>query len=184
MLLWQLREAHAPGVANFGLPITGTMARSLLRGEPPPTALKASLNESGRFADLVGLGWPGLYAASPRFALAIQHLSGTRLIPVQLDEGPSGYALLGATGRCGVVDYGRSEVIRRLGTFVRLRGLHVTSPSDEVDFAVPADRECILLSGYAGELLKAEALDNVRLVLMEELEFDVGEDAISVKPPE
>ena len=178
MLEWELTEADEPRVANFSLPISGSQARLLLRGEKQPGELHAAPSEAGRFADLIGLGWATLYAVSPKFSSCVRDLSGVSLIPVQLNHGPVGYALLGAIGRCGRVDYSRSEVIERSGKFMTLRGLHVTEPTDAVDFAIPSNRESILISSRAAAVIRSARLDNVGLVRLDAVEFDISEDMI------
>ena len=119
-----------------------------------------------------------VFTLSPKFSSSIRDLSGISPIPIQLDDGPTGYALLGAIGRCGRVDYGRSEVIERMGKFVTLRGLHVTEPTEAVDFAVPSNRESILISSRAAAVIKAARLDNVGLVWLNDIKFDISDDMI------
>ena len=170
-LQWELSDADEPGVADLSLPLAGDLNRSLLRGQAPPALLRASVREPGRFADLLGLGWATLHAVSPKFASAIEGLAGVVLTPIEIKGGPRGYSVLGASGRCGLVDYSRSVEVQRFGRFVRRRGIYVDAMTDEVDFAVPENRESILISTRAADLIRAAKLDNVEIVALAEAGF-------------
>ena len=177
-LEWQLRDAHESGVASLSLPLTGDAARSLLRGQTPASPLKAAITEPGRLADLLGLGWASLYALSPNLSAAVANWPGVSLTAVGIAGGPNGYQALGVTGRCGAVDYEKSSEVRRIGRFVRLRGLHVDEPTEAVDFAVPANRETILISSRAADLIVRTGFNNVRIVPLDAVEFDVDPQTI------
>jgi len=65
-----------------------------------------------------------------------------------------------------------------MGKFVTLRGLNVTEPTEAVDFAVPSNRESILISSRAAAVIKAARLDNVGLVRLNDIKFDISDDMI------
>ena len=177
----ELTDADRPGVAYLGLPVDGQQARALLRGQPPPQTLVAHITQAGRFADMHALGWPGLYALSPRLASIVGKFAGTVLWPLRVETGPNGYALLGVTGRCGAADYSKSLQVGRIGNFVRLRGLHVGVMDGPVDFAIPPNLETILVTAVAGDTLEKAKLENVRLRSLKDQEFDVPEEEVSAQ---
>jgi len=174
MLQWELSDADEPGVAILGLPMTGNGARALLRGAPPLANLRALVTRSGAFADMLVLGWPGLYALSPRMSSGMRELAGFVLIPLAIDGGPDGYAVLGVTGGCGRVDYGKSVEVERMDAFVLLRGLYGEEPKVEVDFAIPDNREAVLISSRTSSRLQTGAFSNVQLVPLDEVEFHMS----------
>jgi hypothetical protein len=131
---------------------------------------------------MLGLGFPTLYGVSPRFASAIAKFSGAKLTPVEISGGPTGYMLLGVTGRCGSVDYHRSVEVRRLGKFVRLRGLFVDEPDSDADFAVPTNRETILITSRVANVIRSAGFSNVHLVSIDQVEFDISQDRLISGP--
>ena len=54
---------------------------------------------------------------------------------------------------------------------MRRRGIYVDAMTDEVDFAVPENRESILISTRAADLIRAAKLDNVEIVALAEAGF-------------
>jgi len=178
-LQWEFNDADAPGVANLSVPITRDAAGALMRGATPASPLRAHVIEPGRFADLLSLGFPSLYALSERFAAATAPMTGARLSPIEIDGGPAGYSLLGITGRCGSVDYSRSAVIGRMGKFLELRGLYVQEATAPVEFAVPDNRESILVTSRVAHEIRKMKFSNVRLIKLEEVEFSITAEMIA-----
>ena len=174
-LPWSLNDADKRGVAYLSLPITTDSARLLLRGQRFRSLPQALVTKKGRFADVMSLGFPTLYAVSPRFSTAIQGLAGVVVAPIEIQNGPDGYGVLGAIGRCGAVDYGRSTQVKRMGDFILVRGLYVDEPREEVDFAVPTNREELLISQRAADVITGARLENVRIVSVKEEEFHINE---------
>jgi hypothetical protein len=174
-LAWSLNDADKRGVAYLSLPVTTDSARLLLRGQRFRSLPQALVTKKGRFADVMSLGFPSLYAVSPRFSSAIQGLAGIVVTPVAIQNGPDGYGVLGATGRCGAVDYRRSVQVERMGQFILLRGVYVDEPKEQVDFAVPTNREELLISQRAADMITAARFENVRIVSINEEEFHIPE---------
>src|SRR6266480_312692 len=177
-LQWEFNDADAPGVANLSVPITRDAAGALLRGGAPASPLRARVIEPGRFADLLSLGFPSVYALSERLAAAIALMTGAKVSPIDIDGGPPGYSLLGVTGRCGSVDYSRSAVIGRMGKFYELRGLYVQEATALVEFAVPDNRESILVTSRVADVIRTMKRSNIRLVKLDEVEFSITEEMI------
>jgi hypothetical protein len=176
---WELTDADTAGVAYLSLPADGQEVRGLLRGESPRHGLEAAVSEPGRFADIHSLGWPGLYALSPRMATTLGRFAGVVLRPLKINDGPNDYVLLGATGRCGPVDYRKSVRMGQMGEFVRLRGLHVGEMQGTIDLAVPPNLETIVVTSRVHHVLGSCHLDNVRLRSLKDQEFHVPEEEVT-----
>ena len=179
LLEWQLTDADEAGVAYLGLPVSGSDARAILRGKFPASIARARVTRPGRFTDMHSLGWPGLYALSSSMVAEVVRFAGTVLRPLNIDSGSGGYSILGVTGRCGSVDYSQSQQLERSDGFVRLRGLHVSEPEAPVDFAVPTNRESILVTSAVVAALKAPRFRNVRFRPLASIEFDIPEELLS-----
>ena len=179
-LKWKLEEDDAPGVAYLTLPVPNAIAQALLRGVEPSVRLSAYVNPDGpgRFADIMVLGFPSLYALSLRLSAAVSQFVGVALHEIDIEGGPGGYKLLGVTGRCGAVDYRKSKVVDRMGSFVRLRGLHVDQPEVAGDFAVPTDRETVLVTAEVAERLGGVGFQNLRFTSMADSEFHVPQEML------
>jgi hypothetical protein len=65
-----------------------------------------------------------------------------------------------------------------MGKFIRLRGLHVEEPEVRVDFAVPTNREQVLISQRAKDNLMAAKLENLHLGLVADYEYDIPENRL------
>jgi hypothetical protein len=178
-LRWEFTDADEPGVAYLSLPITGEEARSLLRGARPKVVPRAFVTESGRYADVMTLGWPGLYALSPSLSSTMGHFRGVASSPLLIDGGPTDFKVLSVTGRCGSVDYSKSIELDRTDGFVRLRGLHVGTPSDGVEVAVPTNLESVLVTARAAETLTRLNFENISLVSIDTEEFDITDQKLS-----
>lgn len=162
----------APRAFRLRLPINGEVARALLRGDAAAALPSAELIEPGNPVDLVGLGWSFLYAVSPDLASFLSAYSGAALRPLLIGGQPSKYQLLGVDGRCGRVEYERSQVVGATGSFVRLRGL-ATSREPDADLSVPTNRDSIVVSRNLRQALADEQFKNVMLLDLETMEYDI-----------
>jgi hypothetical protein len=125
------------------------------------------------------LGFPSLFALSARLSAAVSQFAGVALRTIKILGGPDGYQFLGVTGHCGAVDYTRSKVVERMGSFVRLRGLYVDQPDVAVDFAVPTNNEALLVTARVAERLSAGSFQNLRFRTLADQEFDVPVEILS-----
>jgi hypothetical protein len=180
VLRWQLDEADDIGVVSLSLHLDGRSVRALLRGKFHGQLPPAVLNEPGRLADMVGFGWSGLVAVSPRLRDGLRGLTGAvfRDLPV-VDPAFAGYSVLTVTGVCGRVDYSRSTEVGRLGEFKELRGLVVDREDVLTDFAVPTNRETVLITDSAAQAIRSGGYSNVMLTNMSDIQFHVGERMIT-----
>ena len=173
VLNWVLSADHSPRFATLALPMDTVRARSVLRAQALPASLAATVSERGSFPDVLSAGFSFLLAVSPSAIARLTRRSGAVFVPVSIMEGPSGYGVLAVEGRCGNVDYARSSVESERAGFLRLRGLVVDNASPDIDFAVPANRDSILISDEVAAELQAIRVDGIRLRRMEEITFDI-----------
>jgi len=173
-LIWQLADGDEPGVLSLSLPVTGDQARALLRGQVEEIRLPSPvLNEAGRPSDIVATGWPGLYAISHRMVNAFQGLTGWQILAYPTGAASFLAGVLCITGRCGSVDYSKSLQIKKMGDFVRLRGIRLNAGAwDGSDLAVPDNREVIVASEDVAS--RVDGMTNVRLTRLDSVEFDVS----------
>ena len=176
---WEFADADEPGVAYLSLPVTGEEARSLLRGARPKVVPRAFVTESGRYADVMTLGWPGLYALSPSLSSTMGRFRGVAFSPLVIDGGPADFKVLSVTGRCGSVDYNKSIQLNRTHGFVRLRGLRVDTPRDGAEVAVPTNLESVLVTARVAETLRRLNFENISLVSIDTEEFDISDKKLS-----
>jgi len=175
-LRWQLNEAKDREIGSLSLPLDGTRVRALLRGKFHGQLPPAVRNEPGRIADMIGLGWPGLVAVSPRLGDGLRRLTGVVLHDLQVgDRAFVGYKILTVTGACGRVDYRRSTEVGRMGEFIELRGLVVDREDVPTDFAVPENRETILVTDSAAQAIRSGEYGNVMLTSMTVIQFHVSQ---------
>jgi hypothetical protein len=173
-LRWELDEADDSGVVSLSLPVDGSSVRALLRGKFRGQLPSAVVNEPGRLADMIGLGWPGVVAVSPRLKDGLLGLTGVVLrdLPV-VSPAFVGYSVLTVTGHCGRVDYSRSTELGRLDQFIRLKGLVVDQNDVPTDFAVPENRETVLITDSAAQAIRSGNYTNVMLTDIADIEFHV-----------
>ena len=109
------------------------------------------------------------------------HLTGWQTFAVRVltkkGEEISGYHGLSITGRCGKIDYSKSEVItKRLvpeGPLAKFyKGLHVGLDKwDGSDFFLPEKYLGTIVTSRVAEILKREKLTNVRLENLADIEI-------------
>jgi hypothetical protein len=104
---------------------------------------------------------------------------GVAFSPLVIDGGPADFKVLSVTGRCGSVDYSKSIQLNRTDGFVRLRGLHVDTPSDGAEVAVPTNLESVLVTARAAETLRRLNFENISLVSIDTEEFDITDQKLS-----
>lgn len=121
-----------------------------------------------------------IYAISPRLGNGLRGLTGVALrdLPVG-DPAFAGYSVLTVTGDCGRVDYSRSIEIRRFDQFRHLRGLVVDREDVPTDFAVPENRETILITDLAAQAIRSGGYSNVMLTNIADIQFDISDEMMT-----
>lgn len=135
-----------------------------------------------KLQDLLDTGWPSLYLISDKMKAVMEEnaLIGWKTYAVKVldKQGQTiqGYHGLSITGRCGKIDFRKSEIIEKrlvpnapLGKYYK--GLHVGIDTwDESDFFLPEKYFGIIITGRAAEILKKNKLTNIRLENLREIE--------------
>lgn len=134
--------------------------------------------------DLIRTGTAILYLLSEKMKLVLEgsHLTGWEKFPVKIldkkDIEIPGYYGLSITGRCGPIDYNKSNIIKKqlvpngpMGRYYK--GLYVGLDEwDGSDFFIPEKNFGIIITSKAAEVLKKNKLTNIRLVNLKEIEID------------
>jgi hypothetical protein len=178
-----LHATLAPGIASLA-PVRTLENEGLkiLRSENVPVGLHATVTENGAIPDIMYVGAPELVSVSERLAGALGPLTGVRLVPHTIETHPFPRWLVTVTGRCGDVDFGRSEIERRMGRFLRLRGLCLTSDAD-ADLAIPGNYIAIVVSDAAASTLGAGRFSNLTFVRIEDFLFDIPASRLESTQP-
>lgn len=128
-----------------------------------------------KWGDLLGTGWPSLFLISERMTtlMDVEDLTGWRTFPVivtdKFSRSVHNYAGLSILGRCGPIDYTKSEIIeKRLvpegppGKYYK--GLHVGLDKwDGSDFFLAEGTTHPIITQRAANIFKRNRLQNVRL---------------------
>ncbi|MCL2072651.1 MAG: hypothetical protein FWH18_01920 [Marinilabiliaceae bacterium] len=134
--------------------------------------------------DILDTGWAGLYLISDKMKLILEDnkLTGWKTFDVKvLDKSKQeiqGYHGFSVTGRCGNIDYSKSEIIekRRVpnGPLCKFyKGLHVGLDKwDGSDFFLPEQYLGTIITSKVSEILKKNKLTNIRLINLADIEID------------
>lgn len=135
-----------------------------------------------KLEDILDTGWVNLYLISDRMKTVLEKnaLTGWKVFAVQVTDRKGGeiqgYYGLSITGRCGKIDYSKSEIIKKrlvpyapLGTYYK--GLHVGLDKwDGSDFFLPEKYFGTIITGRVAEILKKNKITNIRLENLTEIE--------------
>ncbi len=143
--------------------------------------------ESGKkLVDILGTGWCSLYLISDRMkkALEANHLTGWKTYPVKIYDkkgnevlGYNGFSII---GRCGSIDYNKSEIIEKRyvpnGPLCKLyKGFYIGLDKwDGSDFFMPFDTGHHIVTKKAAEVLKKHKF-NVELKNLADCEIDIDD---------
>jgi len=137
-----------------------------------------------KLEDILDTGWPSLYIISDKMRTVLEEnsLTGWKIFTIKVldtkGQEIKGYHGLSIVGRCGPIDYNKSEVIeKRLvpnGPLSKYyKGLHVGLDNwDSSDFFLPEKNFGIIITQRAAELIKKYKITNIRLENLEEIETD------------
>lgn len=141
-----------------------------------------------KLQDMLDTGWAGLYLISDNMKTVLEenHLTGWKTFAVKVldkkGQPIEGYHGLSIIGRCGKIDYSKSEVFeKRLvpqGPLAKFhKGLYVGLDEwDGSDFFLPEKYYGTIISSKAAHILKESKLTNIRMTNLAEIEimdFDV-----------
>ena len=177
-------QAHATGVSRElkeGLSYDRKLLLGLYEGFQFPITFKI---QYGRvFKDILDTGTGSLYLISEKMknSLKEHQLTGWKTFPIRLlgkqDEEIQGYHGFSITGRCGPVDFSKSERILKsfvpegpLSTFCK--GFPIELDSwDGSDFFLPSNRYSTTVSKRAAEVIKKEKLTHIQLTRLTDYEI-------------
>ena len=137
-----------------------------------------------KLQDILDTGWPSLFLISEKMKAVLENnnLTGWKSYDIKVFDmlglEIKGYFGFSVTGRCGPIDYSKSEIIeKRLvdkGPLVKYyRGLHVgLNEWDGSDFFLPEKYFGVIITQKAAETIKKSNLTNIRLENIAEIEMD------------
>ena len=131
----------------------------------PASPIKVAAAEGRIWGDVVWTDEPAVRLISGRLeeTLADARLSGWKTYPTRLHDAPQPYGGFAVNGRCGPLDYGRGEWVRRddePGQF--LRGLYFAENSwDGSDFFIPQGTLYVFLTSAARDCLLSRETRNL-----------------------
>lgn len=132
--------------------------------------------------DILDTGWVGLFLISSKLREVLEEntLTGWKTFDVKLldkqDKEIQGYHGLSITGRCGMIDYSKSEiVVKRLVPNAPLgkyyKGLYVDLDKwDGSDFFLPGNYFGTIITSKVAEVMKKSKPTNIRLENLMEIE--------------
>lgn len=135
-----------------------------------------------KLQDILDTGWPGLYLISYKMKAVLEDnsLTGCKTFDVKVldnhEQEIRGYHGLSISGRCGKIDYGKSEIIEKrlvpngpLGKYYK--GLHVGLDKwDGSDFFLPEKYFGTIITSRTADILKKNKLTNIKLENLAEIE--------------
>lgn len=135
-----------------------------------------------KLQDILDTGWASLFLISDKMKSILEEnaLTGWKAFEVKVldkkGQEIQGYHGLSITGRCGKIDYSKSEIIEKrfvpnapLGKYYK--GLHVGLDKwDGSDFFLPEKYFGIIITSRAAEVLKKSKFTNIKLVNLGEIE--------------
>lgn len=150
-----------------------------------PVICNQSKTKGNKLVDVLGTGWPGLYLISERMKKTLEenHLTGWETYPVKIyDKNGNevvGYHGFSIIGRCGNLDYSKSEIIEKQlvpdGPIVKYyKGVWLDlNQWDGSDFFMPPTTYERIITKKAAEVLKKNKF-NVILENLEDYETNVS----------
>jgi hypothetical protein len=146
-----------------------------------------------KLQDILDTGWPSLYLISDKMKTILEDsdLTGWETFAVKVldkkGQEIQGYHGLSITGRCGKIDYNKSEIIERQlvpnGPLVKYyKGLHVDLDKwDGKDFFIPEKYFGIMTTQRAAETLKKNKLTNIKFENLSEIEMDYSSVQVALQ---
>ena len=137
-----------------------------------------------RLDDVIRTGHAVLYLISDNMKSVLEdnNLTGWKTFAVKVltkkGEEVPGYHGLSITGRCGAIDYSKSEIIKKQlvpnGPFGKFyKGYHIGLDKwDGSDFFLPEKYFGTVVTSRAAEILKKSKLTNIRLENLSDIEID------------
>jgi len=177
-------QAHAISLSdkedNTGLFDQHRLIQGVYNGISFPIIFKQDYGK--KLEDVLDTGWASLFLISDKLKVVLEEsaFTGWKTFAVKVldkkGQEIQGYHGLSITGKCGKIDYSKSEIIEKrlvpnapLGKYYR--GLHIgLGEWDGSDFFLPEKYFGIIITSRAAEVLKKNKLTNIRLENLAEIE--------------
>lgn len=167
-------------VDSSGLSDPHRLIQGLYGGIQLPVIFKKKYGR--KLEDVLDTGWSGLFLISKKFkeVLVENELTGWNTFDVKLldkdNQELQGFYGLSITGRCGRIDYSKSEIIEKrlvpngpLGKYYK--GLPIGLDQwDGSDFFLPHDNFGTIVTSRAVDVLKKGKVTNIRFENISEIE--------------
>jgi hypothetical protein len=179
-------QAHAMGLEEIPLKDGLEAQWHLILGDYSnisfPVIFKQAYGKKAE--DILDTGWPSLYLISDRLKTVLEenNFTGWKIFTIKVlykkGQEISGYHGFSITGRCGPIDYCKSEIIeKRLvpnGPLSKYyKGLSFELDKwDKSDFFLPEGNFGIKITQKVADALKKSKLTNIRLENISEIETD------------
>lgn len=137
-----------------------------------------------KLQDILDTGWAGLYLISDKMKSVLEenNFTGWKTFPVNVlnkqGQEIKSYHGFSVTGRCGKIDYTKSETIeKRLfinGSLTKYyKGLHIGLDEwDNTDFFLPKNCFGIIITKQVCEIFKKNKMSNIKFVNLADIETD------------
>lgn len=179
-------QAHAMGLDKIMFSDNSAAEWHLISGDYSDISFPVLFKQQygNQLRDLLDTGWPSLFLISNRLRAVLEEsaLTGWATFDIRIldkqGQAIMGYHGLSITGRCGMIDYSRSEIIERPlvpnGSPVRYyKGLYIgLNEWDKTDFFLPQNYFGIMTTQRAADALKKNKFTNIRLEKLSEIEID------------
>lgn len=139
-----------------------------------------------KWEDIIDTGWVGLFLISERFKKVLEEnsLTGWKIFAVKVFEKNGrevqGYYGFSIIGRCGAIDYRKSEVLEKRfvssGPLAKFcKGLHIGLEHwDGEDFFLPERYYGTIITSRVANLLKKNKISNIRIDNLADVETHIG----------
>jgi hypothetical protein len=146
-----------------------------------------------KLQDMLDTCWPSLYLISDRMKAVLEEegLTGWKSYPVRVfdkhDDEIFGYHGFSVTGRCGMIDYSKSEVVMRQfapnGPIVKYyKGLYVGLDTwDGSDFFLPEKNLGTVVTKRVVDILKKHKLTNIRFENLADIEISASTVQVAIE---
>ncbi|MDR0604221.1 MAG: hypothetical protein LBG80_07980 [Bacteroidales bacterium] len=165
-------QAHALGLSSkeddTGLFDQHRLIQGVYDGISFPVVFKQEYGK--KLEDVLDTGWVNLYLISNKMKTVLEEnaLTGWKTFAVQVIDKKGreiqNYHGLSITGRCGKIDYSKSEIIKDTLLGKYYKGLHVGLDKwDGSDFFMPEKYFGTIITNRVVEILKKNNITNIRL---------------------
>ncbi|TAF71904.1 MAG: hypothetical protein EAZ53_17250 [Bacteroidetes bacterium] len=177
-------QVHSVGLNNLkfanNLAAEWNLILGLYDGIQLPVVFKQEYGK--KLEDILDTGWPGLFLVSKKFKEVLEEnaLTGWKTFDVKVldknNQELQGFYGLSITGKCGKIDYSKSEIIEKrlvpngpVGKYYK--GLPIGLDEwDGSDFFLPHNNFGAIVTSKVADVLKKSKVTNVRFENLTDIE--------------